>query len=435
METLIEHIINDFHERKLPVCTSREAVLPQITGKIDTVIGMRRTGKTYFLYQAMQEKLEQGIPKERLLYINFDDERLLPMLATDLHCITDIYYRLFPEFKMEKCYFFFDEIQNIPFWEHFVRRLLDTENVQMYLTGSSAKLLSKEIATTLRGRAMTTEIYPFSFYEMLRHENPEFTLPRHFGAQIRAFLSNRIRQFLVQGGFPETQNMDDHYRTRLLQEYVDVVILRDVIERYVVKNIQVLRMMSRQLLANPATLFSINKFYNNLRSQGISCTKSILYDYLDYLADAFLVFPVPIFSYSQRVQQTNPKKMYLIDTGLMNAFSHEPEQNLGHLLENFVYIELLRRGSSIAYYHTKEKLEVDFITTSIKGKQELYQVALNITDTKTREREIRALEVAMMECGLREGNIITLDHQENITSEVGMITVLPVWHWALLWRA
>src|SRR5205823_2895960 len=137
-------------------------------------------------------------------------------------------------------------------------RLLDIENIHIYLTGSSAKLLSKEIATTLRGRAITTEIFPFSFHEILIHENPKFVFTPHPGAQTRAFLENRIRQFLIQGGFPETLTISEYYRTRLLQEYVDVVILRDVIERYSVQNIQALRAMVRQLLANPATLFSIN---------------------------------------------------------------------------------------------------------------------------------------------------------------------------------
>lgn len=431
METLIEHIIADFHERKLPFVTPRNTKLAQITGKIDTVIGMRRTGKTYLLYQTMHEKIQQGIPKQRLLYINFDDERLQPLNASNLHLIIDTYYRLFPEFKQKKCYFFFDEIQNVSGWEKFIRRLLDTENIHLYLTGSSAKLLSKEIASTLRGRSLTTEIFPFSFYETLIHENPKFNAHPNPGAQTRAFLSNRIRQFLLRGGFPETLTINEHYRIGILQEYVDVVILRDVVERYSIKNIQALRAMTRQLLANPATLFSINKFYNDLKSQGISCTKNTLYDYLEYLYDAFLVFPTSIFNRSQRIRRTNPRKIYLIDTGLINAFSHEPQSNLGHLLENFVYLELLRRGLNIEYYHTKEKLEVDFITTSIKGTQELYQVALNLLDAKTREREIRALTLAMKERKLKHASIITLDHQETIKSNAGIINVLPAWHWAL----
>ena len=259
METLIENIIADFHERKLPQITPRETILPQIPGKIDTIIGMRRTGKTYFLYQIMQDKLKQKLPKERLLYINFDDERLLPLTSEQLHLIPQTYYRLFPEFKRKKCYFFFDEIQNVPGWERFIRRILDNENLHIFLTGSSAKLLSKEIATTLRGRAIATEIFPFSFREALTHENAAIQFPSHPGAETRAFMANRIRQYLIQGGFPETQSIDARYRARILQEYVDVVILRDIIERYQVANVHALRAMTRYLLANPATyLASLN---------------------------------------------------------------------------------------------------------------------------------------------------------------------------------
>lgn len=431
METLIEQIINDFHERKLPVVLYRESKLPQISGKVDTVIGMRRTGKTYFLYQVMQEKLQQGIPKERMLYINFDDERLLPLNTTQLQLIPDTYYRLFPAFKQEKCEFFFDEIQNIPSWELFIRRLLDTENVHIYLTGSSAKLLSKEIATTLRGRAITTEVFPFSFRETLIHNNVDLKFKKNPGAQTRALLSNAMRQFLLQGGFPEIQSINATYRIRILQEYVDIVILRDIVERYAVSNVQALRAMVRHLLAAPATLFSVNKFYNDLKTQGISCSKNGLYDYLDYLSDAYLIYPVTIFNRSERVRRINPRKIYLIDNGLINAFRHQPQPNWGHLLENFVYNELRRRGLQIDYYQTKNRAEVDFITTSLKGEQQLYQVALDVTSKDTHTREISALETGMLECGLKEGYLITLDYHDIHRCEAGIIHIVPVWQWAI----
>lgn len=430
METLLEYIITDFHERKLPDLTRRETALPCITGKVDTVIGMRRAGKTYFLYQAMQDQLKLGLAKEKLLYINFDDERLLPLNTNQLHLITEVYYRMFPEFKNEKCYFFFDEIQNVPGWERFVRRLLDTENVHLSLTGSSAKLLSKEIATTLRGRAITTEIFPFSFREALRYENPDLKLSSKLGEKARSLMANRMRRFLMRGGFPEVQSLQEQYRPRILQEYVDVVILRDIIERYHVTNTQALRAMVRHLLAAPATLFSVNKFYNDLKSQGMSCTKDTLHDYLDYLHDAYLVYPITIFTRSERVRRTNPRKVYIIDTGLINAFLHQPQSDWGHLLENFVYLELRRLGLKIEYYRTKENIEVDFITTTLQGEKALYQVALNLNDAATREREIRALELAMKECRIEIAKIITLDHRETLKLKIGIIEILPVWYWA-----
>lgn len=431
MESLIEYFITDFHERKLPTTTLREAKLPEIPGKIDTVIGMRRAGKTYFLYQIMQSKLKEGISKERLLYINFDDERLLPLTVDQLHIISDTYYRLFPEFKHEKCYFFFDEIQNISGWELFVRRLLDNEKIHLTLTGSSAKLLSKEIATSLRGRAITTEIFPFSFREALIHENSKIQLTQKPGAASRAYMENRMHRYLIQGGFPEIQSIEERYKIPILQEYVDVVILRDIIERHHVVNVQALRAMVRCLLADSASLFSVNKFYNDLRSQGITCTKNALYDYLDYLHDAYLIFPIKVHSRSERIRRTNPRKIYAIDTGLLNAFLHQPQSNFGHLLENFVYIHLRRQGLKIEYYRTCEGTEVDFITTSMRGEKALYQVALNLNSDATRQREIHALETAMKECHLKHAKLLTLNHKENLQLKAGTIEIVPAWYWAL----
>jgi hypothetical protein len=431
MESLIEKIITDFHERKLMSVVPREAELAEIPGKIDVVIGMRRTGKTCFLYQVIQGLLARGVAKEQILYINFDDERLLPLSVDKLHLIPDTYYRLFPAFKQEKCYFFFDEIQNLPHWEKFIRRLLDTENVHIYLTGSSAKLLSKEIATTLRGRAITTEIFPFSFRETLADQKLDIAQISRPGAATRALLSNRMRAFLQQGGFPEVQHITPQKQTRVLQEYVDVVILRDIIERHAVANVQALRALIRHLLATPATLFSVNKFYNDLKSQGISSSKNVLYEYLDYLSDVYLVYLVPIYTYSERIRRTNPCKNYLIDSGMINAFLHQPTLNWGQLLENFVFMELRRKGLQIQYYRTQDSFEVDFITTTLQGNQTLYQVALNLEDAATRLREVRALETAMKECKLQDGYIITLDQQETLTVSSGTIHILPGWQWAL----
>lgn len=433
MENLIEQLISDFQERELPSIKLREATLPGIVGKIDTVIGMRRAGKTSFLYQIIHHYLQSGLPKNRILYINFDDERLLPLKVTQLHLILDIFFRLHPELKNEKCYFFFDEIQNVDGWEKFIRRLLDTENVHIVLTGSSAKLLSKEIATSLRGRAIATEIFPYSFRETLIHERPDVILQSPMGSRLRAWIANRFRQFLIRGGFPEVQSIEEEYRIRILQEYVDIVLLRDIIERHKISNPQVLRVMVRCLLNAPASLFSLNKFYTDLKSQGLSCTKNSLYDYLDYLHDAYLIFPISICSRSERVKRTNPRKIYVIDTGLVKAFLHQPPSDWGRLLENFVFLELRRKGLAIEYYRTRNDLEVDFITTSIRGERALYQVTLNLENEKTKTREIVALETAMKECDLKEGKIITLDQRESIKlKDVGKIEVLPIWEFAVM---
>ena len=431
MSALLEQLIADFHERPLPTPTHRETELPALSGKIDAIIGMRRTGKTWFLFQTMQHYLEQGIPKAAMLYLNFDDERLLPMTAAELGQIIETYYRIFPEHRDRTCYFFFDEVQNISGWEVWLRRLVDTERVQIAVTGSSAKLLSREIATALRGRSLSTEMFPFSFREALEHEEIEGSSAPRPGAKKRALLENRLRRYLLNGGFPEVQTVSDNHRIRILQEYVDVVILRDIVERYQVSNILPLRTLIRHLLATPATLFSVNKFYNDLRSQGLACGKNTLHDYFEYLKDAYLIYPVSIHSRSERTRRVNPRKVYVIDTGLANAFLHRPQSDWGRLLENFVFMELRRKGLAIEYYRTGNGLEVDFITTDRRDAQTLYQASLELRDEQTRNREVRALTTAMQETGIKAATIVSLDTEEQIETEAGVIDVVPAWLWAL----
>jgi predicted AAA+ superfamily ATPase len=431
MDGLIDNLIADFRERPFPPLAARQIQLPDIPGKIDTVIGMRRVGKTSLLFQVMEQKLLAGIPKERLLYINFDDERLLPMTGQQLHLIPETYYRIYPELKNEKCFFYFDEIQNVSGWERFVRRQLDTENIQLTLTGSSAKLLSKEIATELRGRGISTEVFPFSFTEILLATDPNLNLSENPGAATRALLANRIRSYLLKGGFPEIQNLAQMYQIQILQEYIDLVILRDIIERYQISNSIALRALVRQVLSAPGCLLSINKFYNDLRTQGISCTKNALYEYLEYLEDTYLLYPVAIYNRSERVRRTNPKKIYIIDTGLIQAFTHQAYSDWGHLLENFVFMHLRRYFKKIEYYRTEDGLEVDFITTGLRGNQNLYQVSVNLDTEKTKHRELRSLATAMKELSLNKSFLITLDHHETIKIAEGTIEVLPAWQWAL----
>jgi len=429
MKLLIEQLIADFHERALPELTVRSEPLPALAGKIDAVIGMRRTGKTSFLYQVMQEYLDRGVEKEAMIYINFDDERLLPMDVSQLSLIDETYFRLFPQRRESRCYFFFDEIQNISGWEHYLRRLVDTEDIQIVVTGSSAKLLSREIATALRGRSISTEIFPFSFNESLNHQGIAHNPQKRAGAKERALLENRMRSYLLSGGFPEVQGLADDYRIRILQEYVDVVILRDVIERHQVSNVHALRSLIRHLLSSTATLFSINKFYNDLKSQGIACGKTTLYEYLEHLMDAYLVFAVPVHTLSERVRRSNPRKIYSIDSGLSNAFLPNMHADRGRLLENAVFIALRRKQLTVEYYRSKAGFEVDFITTARDGSKQLIQVTLSISDQATRERELRAITAAMKETGLQEGFIITLEEEEEIPLDEGMIQVRPAWQW------
>jgi len=431
MKFLLAQLIADFHERPLPDLTRRETILPAIDGKIDTVIGMRRSGKTFYAYQAIQQYLSDGVPKTAMLYINFDDERLLPMQATDLGLIHETYYRMFPQHRARRCYFFFDEIQNVDGWEAYLRRLVDTENIQLVVTGSSAKLLSREIASGLRGRSISTEIFPFSFTEALSHADPAWQPATQPGSRQKTWLEHRFTRYMQVGGFPEVQSLSEEHRVRVLQEYVDVVILRDVVERHRISHVAPLRHLIRHMLAAPATLFSMNKFYHGLKSQGVACSKDSLHQYLDYLTDAYLVYTMPVYSRSERARRVNPRKVYCIDSGLAHAFSHKPTMDMGHVLENIVFMMLRRQGLTLAYYKTQAGYEVDFISTNHTGQRRLYQVSLEMHDSGVREREFRAIRAAMHETGLIEGVILTLEEHEMVDVKEGMIHIMPVWLWAM----
>jgi predicted AAA+ superfamily ATPase len=400
-----------------------------VTGKANVVIGMRRAGKTCFCYQKMQELLGEGVEKNRILYLNFEDDRLLPFAVGDFQLVLETFYRKFPANKSRRSYLFLDEVQRIEGWEKFVRRVLDTEEMSVCITGSSSKLLSSEIATALRGRSLTTEIFPFSFKEFLdfRKVRPEST--RGFGSKTRAVLQNMFGLYMQIGGFPEVQNLEEELRHQALRNYLDVVILRDVMERHSVRNPGALRTLIRHVLSAPATRFSVNKFYHSLKSQGISCTKNNLYDFLEYLSDAFLVYQVPIHARSERARRVNPQKIYVIDPGLLSARSYHFTGDQGAILENLVFMHLRRKGLKPEYYLTQSGTEVDFVFWPEGEKErQLIQVCWDITNPETRKREVAGLLGVMKELGLRKGKIITwLD--EDLSDE--RIEILPAWKWLL----
>jgi predicted AAA+ superfamily ATPase len=423
-------IIDEFHERDLPVPVPRDRSAPEFPGKAVAVVGMRRVGKTWFCYQRMQELLSKGIPKERLLYLNFEDDRLLSFGAGDFQKILDVYFSKFPAFKDGRCHLFLDEIQRVDDWEVFVRRVLDTEAIDVWVTGSSSKLLSKEIASSLRGRSLPVEIFPLSFEEFLRFRGVQIPRPLKFGSKSRALLQNMSQQYLVRGGFPEIQSIDEEEtRHQILRNQVDVVVLRDVAERHSVTNLVALRRLIGHLVSSPATRFSVNKFYNSLRSQGVSCTKDKLYEYLDHLTDAYMVHQVPVHSRSERVRRVNPTKTYISDSGLLDAGSSRTMENRGALLENVVYTHLRGQGVSPDYVVNRSGSEVDFLIPDRKAEgHQLIQVCWSLEDEVTREREVSALKEAMKEFRLITGTIVTWSDEEQIDKT---IEVVPAYRWLL----
>lgn len=443
--TLLEALQEKLSDALLPLAatnlTRRDAVLPAVPGKAHAVIGMRRAGKTCFLKQLLAERRAHG-PPERSIYLSFDDDRLAGIDASQLDALLEEYFRRFPEIRRRggrkgRAAWFLDEIQLVEGWDRFVRRVLDTESIDIVVSGSSARMLSREIHSSLRGRAMATVIAPFSFREALRHrgEEPSVRADRLTTAA-RSAVEKRLREYLVVGGFPEAQGSGKRpliraTRIALLQGYVDTVLFRDVIERHAVSQVAALRWIIRRVLRNPCGSFSANKLHADLRSQGHNVAKDTVHALLDHLIGAFVIAAVPVATDSERRRNTNPRKVYPADPGLIDAFDTSGRPNTGHALETAIYNELSRRGADVTYVKTNDGFEVDFLARHPDGRQELIQVCADATDATTWQRETRALDAAHAEHPRAERTVIVLDAAAARALKHPKTQMLPAHQWLL----
>lgn len=399
-----------------PTLTRRDVIVPRVPGKAFAVIGVRRCGKSSFLAQCRADRIAAGSPKEAQLLVSLEDERLAGMTIGDLRWLLEEYTRQFPELSRGAMRtratptLYLDEVQLVPGWEGLVRRLMDGGGMDVFVSGSSAKLLSREVATSLRGRGLEVLVHPFSFREALRHAGVEPQKPfNRLDAVGRAALDRRLRRYLVEGGFPEAQGLDSRNRARLLTSYVDVVVLRDVIERHAVSNPLALRWIERQLLANPGGSFSVKKHYDALRTQGVPVGKDTLHEYLAHLEDAFLIRTVALHSASERQRMVNPRKAYPVDSGLISLFERSGREQRGRALETAVLLELERRGYEAAYVRTRDGFEVDFMAHRASEGPLLVQVCLESEGDDTWARELRALDAAAREHRRARAWLVTMD--------------------------
>ncbi len=412
--------------------TRRDAALPQIPKKVHAVTGMRRSGKTTFLQQLVAESRRETAP-ERALYLSFDDDRLADIAADQLSALLEEFYRRYPQLRRRTTVaWFFDEIQLVTGWERFVRRVLDTENVQVVVSGSSARMLSREVHTSLRGRGIETTIRPFSFREFLRHraEEPR-TEPRRWTAQERSLVEKRFGEYLVEGGFPEAQGLARALRVELLQGYVDTVLFRDVLERYGVSQVSALRWIVRHCLRNPAGNMSVHRLFLDLKAQGHAVSKDSVHALLGHLFDAYLLQAVPLHTVSERQRNSNPRKIYPADPGLIHAFDASGRANTGHALETAVFNELQRRLAEAAYVKTAEGFEVDFLASYRDGRRELLQVCADPSTVDARERELRALADAAKSRSKLSATLLVLTQEQSIALADSGLRVMPAYEWML----
>lgn len=423
-ETL-KQIIRDFHVSPLPALKRRSLQVPIDTGKIITLVGVRRSGKTSYLFNIIEDLLKKGVPKDRILYINFEDERL-DLKTKELDLVLQAYQELYPETQMEECYFFLDEIQNIADWDKFVRRVYDRGTKNIFITGSNARFLSSEIATSLRGRTVSYEVFPLSFREYLAFKE---IVPDLHSTKSIALINHHLTDYLKNGGFPEVIGYDDALRNRVLQEYFNVMIYRDLLERYEIKNLPALKFFLKRIMSSATKLISVNNIYNELKSSGFKIGKNQLYDNLDACVNIYMAQILRKHTSSLVDRELGEKKIYAIDIGLLNAIDYKFSDDTGKALEQAVFLELKRREKEIYFF--KDKSECDFIVKHGFDVTEAIQVATTMSDEKTRKRELRGLTDCCNAFGLQKGLIITLDSSEEFEMNGIKIGVVPLYRWLL----
>ena len=416
--SVFKYLIKEFHESSVYPGVQRDLKIPETT-KIISLVGSRRSGKTFYFYQLIRQLGEKGVTKDEILYIDFTDDRLYPLKIDELDDLLEAYYELYPNNRMIQKYFFFDELQDVDGWESFVRRIAEKEKARVYVTGSSSKMLSREIATSLRGRTLAFHLFPLSFGEFLRFKAVK--LDKDFAySNVRFKIKKLMGEYLDWGGFPEIA-LSDSLKHEILSNYYEVMIYRDVVERFSLRNTALLKSLGKFLITNVGSRFSVNSYYNTLKNES-KVSKETVLEYLAYLEDANIVYRSHIFSYSLKTQQMNPSKVYCVDNGLRNAVALRFSKDDGRLAENLVFLELKRRGYDIYYW--KGKKEVDFVLKHRNGR--LSAINVSYSD-EIDQRETEGLYEFREKFGKSELTILTRDTEKN---ENG-IAYAPLWRWLL----
>ncbi|MBF8262343.1 MAG: hypothetical protein HW387_8 [Parachlamydiales bacterium] len=413
---VIKQVIADQQEYTPPKVFFARSLTQTIKGfandpSILIITGIRRSGKS-----TIQRSLQQGLIKSDY-YFNFDDERLVHFKLQDFQVLLEIFIELFGKQSV----FYFDEIQNIKGWEQFIRRLYEKGN-KIFITGSNAKLLSKELGTHLTGRYIQFEVYPLSFNEIIRHEYPDVLTKKAFSTDDIGNLLRYFADYLQHGGIPEYFKFR---KPEYLKDLYEGILYRDIVVRYKIANEKPLRELMYYFASNIGKEFSYTKLGETV---GLSSPHTIS-NYCSYLEKCYLCFFLSRYSHSLKKQIQYNKKCYMIDQALIRAIGFRVSEDKGRLLENIVFIHLKRQSNEI-YFH-KDRNECDFIIRKNNRIIQAIQVATNLSDEKTKDREIEGLIEAMEAYDLKEGFIITENEQRSLELNGFKIKIIPIWKWLL----
>lgn len=386
--------------------------------------GIRRSGKSSLLYLEIESLIKSGVSTENILFVNFEEPKFSNYLDVSL---LDAVYESYLEFLNPKgqIYIFLDEVQVVDGWEKWVLKMYEThKNVQLYVTGSSSKLLSSEFSTALSGRHLSVDVYPLSFREFLVFKEIIVTKKLDLISK-NLEIKKAFTEYLKWGGFPKISTLEKELvKKSELISYYDTIILKDIIQRHSLSYSSDLKKLSLYLLSNVSKLYSINKL-KNLNLGAYDTIKK----YIEYLKETYVIFDVELYDVSLKKQLINPKKIYCIDTGLLQAVSFRFSEDYGRLLENCVYVELKRKDLEV-YYH-RQKKECDFVIKSDNSIVSAIQVSASLEDEDTRKREIEGLLDACRTYNLKEGLILTKEEEEEYFIEGVKISIVPVYKWLL----
>lgn len=415
------------HQEEVPYkLIDRSEKLPLNGENIVTVTGIRRCGKSSLLGLTINELIKSGVKKEQILYVGFDDERFASMSTDDFDEILQAYREMFPNQPLKDVYMFFDEIQLIEGWELFVLRVYKNYCKNIFITGSTAKMLSGEMSSALRGWPDEYTGYPLTFEEYLSFKSVNVN---KFSEQGRAIIINEFKEYCKFGGMPKvvlTNGVTE--KTKLLQSYFNTMLFRDMIEHYnITTSVATVRYFLKRIMSNLSKPTSMNNIYNELKSMGMKVGKDSLYQWIEYACNIFLFYKVPKYSKSLVKEASGLPKYYVADIGLRNAVLLSQSSDEGKCLENIVYMILKRRmGEDDRIYYYNEDKECDFVVQKNESVDELYQVCWALDDDNYM-REVNGLIEAAKVTGCTNCKIITYNQEKRIEENGIGISVIPVW--------
>lgn len=429
MKEALKNIIVQFHEQELPGLLKRDLVIKPNKDIITVLYGLRRVGKTFMIYQTINELIESGVDRRDTVYINFEDERIDGFGKKNFQEILEAYYDLYPDRLNSSLYLFFDEIQYVEKWDLFIKRIYESKKHSITVTGSSAKLLSMEIATSLRGRTAEHNVKPLNFSEFLRFKGFSYDLSSIQYSRKVHQLRKLLREYLLFGGYPVVVKTDNALNKKeIIRNYLGLTIYRDLVDRFNLRSSHLLNNLIRYLVHSLSKFFSVTRYHKFVRQEA-NVSKETITDYAGYLQEIGFVTLLEKYSKSLKEKQVNPKKVMIFDNGVCSLYL-DLDGNIEKLMENIVYSTL--SSEETYYYKTKSNKEIDFY---IPEKKIFVQVCFDLRGEPAFQRELSGLCEALSENPGSKGILITLEEERRISYEYQggkySFKTTPLWKWLL----